>query len=175
MILPSLVVVQVFFECFAGLCVNGLVSDIRILFVPRAFVILRSVTFPVTQTHPAEIVLATEALHMIAAAVLLNAYMTLGAVLGVRTDVIGRFAIVGTFGQPFLYHLTISRSMIIHAALETKCRFARATRCFLRANVLTANDYLAIGSWTKSQFRVRFDIVLKSKLLIFDTKLRPLQ
>jgi len=37
------------------------------------------VSFPVAKAHPAEVMLATVALHVVAATVLLNAYMALGA------------------------------------------------------------------------------------------------
>ena len=39
---------------------------------------------PVSQAHPAELVLAVEALHVVAAAVLLNADVALGTVLQAR-------------------------------------------------------------------------------------------
>ena len=38
---------------------------------------------PVAKTHPTEVVFTVEALHVVAAAVLLNADVALGAVLGV--------------------------------------------------------------------------------------------
>ena len=55
---------------------------------------------PVTKTHPAEVVLTVEALHVVAASVLLNADVTLGAVLGVSRDVVGSLAVVSALRQP---------------------------------------------------------------------------
>ena len=55
---------------------------------------------PVTKTHPAEVVLTVEALHVVAASVLLNADVTLGAVLGVSRDVVGSLAVVSALCQP---------------------------------------------------------------------------
>ena len=55
---------------------------------------------PVSQTHPAEVVFTVEALHVVAAAVLLDADVALGAVLGVGGDVVGSFTVVSTLGQP---------------------------------------------------------------------------
>ena len=55
---------------------------------------------PVSKTHPAEVVFTVEALHVVAAAVLLDADVALGAVLGVGGDVVGSFTVVSTLGQP---------------------------------------------------------------------------
>ena len=55
---------------------------------------------PVSQTHPAEVVFTVKALHVVAAAVLLDADVALGAVLGVGGDVVGSFTVISTLGQP---------------------------------------------------------------------------
>ena len=55
---------------------------------------------PVAETHPAEVVFAVEALHVIAAPVLLNANVALGAILGVGRDIVGSLAIISALGQP---------------------------------------------------------------------------
>lgn len=77
---------------------------------------------PVPQAHPTKVVLAIEALHVIATSVLLDAYVTLGAVFGVCAYIVGRLAVVGTLGQPLLDDLAVGRRMIVHAALETESR-----------------------------------------------------
>lgn len=77
---------------------HGFVGNVRIFLVPRTFVVLRPMRLPIAKAHPAEVVFAVKALHMITAAVLFDANVTLGTVLRVSTDVVGRFAVVGTFG-----------------------------------------------------------------------------
>lgn len=94
---------------------HRLVRYVWILFIPGTFVVFGAVRFPVAQAHPAEVVLTAKALHMITAAVLFDAYVTFGAILCMGTYVIGRFAIVGAFGQPLLDHLAVGRRMIVHA------------------------------------------------------------
>lgn len=63
---------------------------------------------------------ATEALHMIAAAILLDANMAFRAILCVCANVVGRFTVVGTFGQPLFDDLTFGGRVIIVAAFETE-------------------------------------------------------
>lgn len=46
---------QVLLKGLPGLCLLTLVYNIRILFVPTAFVVLAAVSLPVSQTHPAEV------------------------------------------------------------------------------------------------------------------------
>lgn len=46
---------QVLLKGLSGLCLLTLVYNIRILFVPTAFVVFAAVSLPVPQTHPAEI------------------------------------------------------------------------------------------------------------------------
>ena len=62
---------------------------------------------PVAETHPAEVVLAVVALHVVAAAVLLDADIALGTVLGVGRDVVRSLAVVRTLGQPPPDSLTV--------------------------------------------------------------------
>lgn len=78
----------------------GFILNVGILLVPRTFVILGTVRLPVAQTHPTKIMFTIKALHVIAAAIFLNTNMTFRTVFGICTDVIGRFAVVSTFGQP---------------------------------------------------------------------------
>ena len=53
---------------------------------------------PVSEAHPAEVMFAVEALHVVAATVLLNADVALGAIFSVSGDVVSSLAVVGTFG-----------------------------------------------------------------------------
>ena len=62
---------------------------------------------PVPQTHPAEVVLAVIALHVVTAAILLDADIALGTVLGVGRDVVRSLAVVRTLGQPPPDSLTV--------------------------------------------------------------------
>jgi len=54
-------------------------SNIGVFLVARTLVILRSVCFPIAEAHPAELVPAVVALHVVAAPILLNADMALRA------------------------------------------------------------------------------------------------
>lgn len=166
---------QIFLERFARLSMHRFVCNVRILLVPRAFVIFGAVQFPIAQAHPAEIVFAAEALHVIAAAVLFDAYMAFGAVLCVRTDIVGRFAVVCAFRQPLFDYLAIGGRMIVVAAFEAKRRFACPADCLLRANVLAPNDDLAIWPRAKTQFRMRFHVVLECEMLIPRSQLWSVQ
>lgn len=111
------------------------IGNIGILLVARALVVLRSVRLPVADAHPAEIVFAIEALHVIAAAVLLNADVTARTVFGVCTDVVGRFTVIGALGQPASDHPAIGGRMIISAALIAKRCATCTARGFLRCGV----------------------------------------
>ena len=55
---------------------------------------------PVSETHPAEVVFAVEALHVVTPPVLLNTDIALGAVLRVSRDVVRRLAVVRALRQP---------------------------------------------------------------------------
>ena len=74
-------VVQVLFERLLGPCVGRLVSHVRVLLVARAAVVLGAVRLPIAKAHPAKVVLATVALHVIAPSVLLYTDLALGAYL----------------------------------------------------------------------------------------------
>ena len=53
-------------------------SNVWIFFISRAFVVFRAVCFPVSEAHPAEIMFAIIALHVIAATILLYADVAFG-------------------------------------------------------------------------------------------------
>lgn len=135
-VLPTLIVMQILLQCFAGLSVGRLIGNVWILFVARTLVVLGAVRLPVAHAHPAKVVLAVEALHVIAAAVLLNADVALRTVFSVRTDVVGRFAVVRALGQPALDHLTVGRRMVVGAALEAERGIARSADRLLRRDVV---------------------------------------
>lgn len=121
---------------------HGFVGNVRIFLIPRTFVVLRPVRLPIAEAHPAEVVLAVEALHVVTAAVLFDANVTLRAVLRVGTDVVGRFAVVGAFGQPLADDLAIGWSMIVGTTAEAKRTRTHLAGGFLRADVRAADDYL---------------------------------
>jgi len=102
--------------------VHRLVGNVGIVLVAGALVVLGAVRLPVAQAHPAEVVLTIKALHVVAAAVLFDADVTLGAVFGVGADVVGRLAVVGALGQPLLDHLAVGGRMVVHAAPEAEAR-----------------------------------------------------
>jgi hypothetical protein len=56
-----------------------LICYVWIVFVTGTLVVLRAMSFPVTKAHPAKVMLATVALHVIAATIFLNANMALWA------------------------------------------------------------------------------------------------
>lgn len=94
--------------------------------------------------------LTVKALHVIATAVLFDANVTLGTVLRMGTNIIGRFTIVGTFGKPFPDYMTICWRVIVRPTAKTECRRTNLTGSFLWTDVRTANDYLTIWTRTKS-------------------------
>ena len=89
-------------------------------YVPRALVVFRPVSPPVAETHPAEVVLTVEALHVVAASVLLDADVALGAVLGMSGDVVGSLAVVSTLGQPSPDCLAVRGGVVGVGALEAE-------------------------------------------------------
>ena len=72
----TFVIMKVLFEGFPGLSMYRLVGNVWVFFVSGAFVIFGTMSFPVSQTHPAEIVFTVITLHVIAAPVLLNTNVT---------------------------------------------------------------------------------------------------
>lgn len=58
-----------------------IVSYIGIFLISGTFVVLRTVRFPITQTHPAKVMLTIRAGQMIATSVLLNINVTFGTIL----------------------------------------------------------------------------------------------
>lgn len=116
------------------------VRNIWILLVSRALVIFAAMRLPVSQTHPAKVRFAVNALHVIASAILLYADVTFGAVFCVGTDVVRRFAVVCTFGEPLFDYLAVGWGMVIHSAAEAELGVTGLTVGFLWADVL-ASDY----------------------------------
>lgn len=108
---------------------------------------------------------------MIASAILLDAYVALWTVLGVGRDVICRFTIIGTLCQPSPDGQAVGWRMIVAAALKTKRRIAGLARCLLCTILSTSHDHLTILAGAETQLGMRFDVVLKSKLLILITNI----
>jgi len=86
---------------------------------------------------------------MIAATILLYTNLALGANFGMSTNVVGRFAIIGTFGQPLPDRVAISGRMIVAPASETKSRFARMTDDTLGLVFFGPNDHVTVRTRTK--------------------------
>lgn len=70
---------QILFKSFSGLGMCWLMRYVRVLFVPWALIVLWPMGLPVSEAHPTEVVFAVVALHMVTAARLLDANVTLGA------------------------------------------------------------------------------------------------
>lgn len=141
------IVVKIFLQGFSRLGVNGLIGNVRILFVARALVVFRSVALPVPKTHPAKVVFAVVALHMVTSSILLNANMTLWTlkeehlihhystinpnfsptahrklntyIFSMSTNIIGSFTVICTFGEPAFYRFTVCGRMIVDPTFET--------------------------------------------------------
>lgn len=90
---------------------------------------------PITEAHPAKVVLAIKALHMIAATVFLDANVTLGAVFGVCAYIISRLTVVGALCQPLLNDLAVSGRVIVHATFETESCMTGLADGTLRADL----------------------------------------
>jgi hypothetical protein len=72
---------------------------------------------------------------VIASAILLYAYRTLGTVLCVGRDVIGGLTVIRTFRQPLFDGDTVGRRMVVVTATETKARFADLAGGFFGAGI----------------------------------------
>lgn len=57
------------------------VHQIKIFFIATALIILRAMTFPIAQAHPAEVMFTGATLHVIATSIFLYANLTFGTVL----------------------------------------------------------------------------------------------
>lgn len=109
---PPVVVVRVAVECLA--CVVLL----RVAFVPVA-VVRGTVGFPIIRTNPAEFVFASIASHVRTAAVLFDAHLALGTVLGVHEQVVARLRVVLTLDVPLVNGLARVGRVIRQLTLET--------------------------------------------------------
>ena len=72
----TLIVEEILLQGFPCFGMNWLMNDIWIFFVTWTLVVFRSMCLPVPQAHPAKILFAIEALHMIAPSILLDADVT---------------------------------------------------------------------------------------------------
>jgi len=168
-VLKSFVVVEVLLEGASCLHMDSLLRHRRILLVSTAFVVLTSVCLPVPKTHPAEVVLAFGALHVVAASILLDARVTVRTVFGMRADIVGGFAVVGTLDHPAFDSSAGGGRMIINAASKAE----RSRACFadgaLRLQRLGSNHSGAVGTWAETQLRMAFHVVLEHEMLVFST------
>lgn len=136
---------EVFLECLSSLRVGAFVGNVGVFLVAGALVVLGSVSLPVPQAHPAEVVLAMVALHVVAAAVLLDADIALGAlqkviilqtksiepqecdthVFRVSGNVVCRLAVVRALCQPEADRITVCGGVVVATTLETEKKFSQ--------------------------------------------------
>lgn len=76
---------EVFLKSLSGLSMSRLVSNVRVLFIPRTLVVLGAVSLPAAEAHPAKVVFAVIALHVVAASVLLDTNVTFRALKQQKT------------------------------------------------------------------------------------------
>lgn len=142
----------------------------RILLVPRALVILRAVILPVSQTHPTEVILAPETLHVVASSVLLNTNVTLWTVFGVCTDVIRCLTVVSAFSQPALDRGTVRGCMVVIPTDEAEGEGTPSTDDSLWTAIRAAHNDLAIRTRTPAELWMVLDKVPERKLLVLLTE-----
>lgn len=71
-------VMEILLKSFFCPSVGRFIGYVRVFLVARAAVILGAMSLPVTEAHPAEIVLAPVTLHVVASAILLYTNLALG-------------------------------------------------------------------------------------------------
>ena len=133
-------VMEVFLQGFFSPSMRRLVGYIRILFIAWATIIFRPVSFPIAQAHPAKVMFTSITLHVVTTTVLFYTNLALGAHLiamkkisltlmkrtnnsayfSMSRDVVGRFAIICTLGQPLPNGFAIGRSVIFTSTSKTK-------------------------------------------------------
>ena len=114
---------------------------------------------PVPEAHPAEVVFAVEALHVVAATVLLNTDVALGAIFSVSGDVVGSLAVVSTFVEPLPDCLAIRGGVVRVGALETELGLAGDADDLLGHAVLGLHHDITVGTRTKAEVGVAADVV----------------
>ena len=114
---------------------------------------------PVPETHPAEVVLAVEALHVVAAPVLLNADVALGTIFSVSGDVVGSLAVVSALVEPLSDCLAISGGVVRVGALETELGLAGDADDLLGHAVLGLHHDITIGTRTEAEVWVAPHVV----------------
>jgi hypothetical protein len=141
-----------------------------ILLVAGAFVVFTSVRLPVSKAHPTKVEFAFGALNVITTAILLNTRMTIGAVLGVSTDIIGGLAIIRALNQPFLDDFTRGRRVIVLATFQTKTGLAGSTRNAMSFVGLAEDNGLTTTARTPTEERMGVHEFTEQRLLVFGTK-----
>uniref|UniRef100_A0A8D8T8B4 Uncharacterized protein n=1 Tax=Cacopsylla melanoneura TaxID=428564 RepID=A0A8D8T8B4_9HEMI len=114
-------------------------------------VVFGTVLFPITKAHPAELMLAMIALHVVTAPVLFNTNVTLGTVFGVRGNVVGRFAVVSTLGEPLLDDDTVRGGVILDTTLEAEAGRTAATSGSLGFALSRSHHYTTVGPGAEAQ------------------------
>ena len=136
---------KIFLQGLFGPSMWRLIGYIGILLVAWTTIIFWSVSLPITQTHPAKIVFAAITLHVVTSSIFFNANLALRTNLVIKKlifnisfpfkmfvesecypyfsmsrDVVGRFAIICTFGQPMSNRFTIGWCMVFTSTSKTK-------------------------------------------------------
>ena len=136
-------VVKILLEGFPCLSMGRLVCYVRIFFVSWTLVIFRAMCFPIAQAHPTEVMFTVVTLHVITTTIFLNTDVAFWAlrenVIGymkkkfshdalnlcltyifrMSWNIIGRFTIVCTFGEPSLDSLTSCWRVVLATTVKT--------------------------------------------------------
>jgi hypothetical protein len=105
--------------------------------------------------------------HVIATAVLLDRHITLGTLLRIGRNPIGRFRIVVALFDPLLQQPTLDRIVPIFAAFKAK-DVATLARHRPRIDVLHLDGERAIGGGTPAQQTIALDKAVGDQQLVFE-------
>lgn len=131
----------------------GVARRFRVVFVVAiAAVPARTVRLPHAQAHPAKLGLAGLVLahHVVAAAVLLDGELALGALLGVGRYPVGRLRVIVALFYPLAQEVTLYRFVPVLATVEAKRVVAFAGH-WSALDVLDLYRVVAVGRWTPPQ------------------------
>jgi hypothetical protein len=125
----AVVVMQVSFQGLSrfGLRIASICT--AFLLVTIAIVPAGSVLRPNAHTHPAELVAAFSAGHVVASAILLDGGLAFGALFGMCRYPVGSFRVVLTFLDPLVDQRAWSRLVIVEGAAEAEGMSTVAIDC----------------------------------------------
>jgi hypothetical protein len=126
---------------------------------------------PEAHAHPAELVLAFPAGHVVTAAILFYRRVALRAFFRVGRDPIRRFRVVFAFLQPLLHEGTGWRLMICKSASEAEAVFAATMNsgrnyCQLSLLDATLDGIYTFRCWTPFQVVLVIDVGSSKKHLV---------